>query len=187
MKSMKQLSLAETAFLPKAGKQTRKAVFLSEMETVVPCSRLEALIEPFYPKKGNGRPPMPLGTMLRIHFMQQRFDHSIQAMVVAQHNIPLPRRFAGLVTFKDFSVITPTKKHAGGKPTDEQKAIKRLLPAIRIIAEHPFLVIKHQFGFTKDRYPGWAMKNRQIMSLFVLANLWLARKRLVSLLGEEGP
>ena len=65
MKAMKQLSLAETGFLPKAGKQTRKAVFLAEMETVVPWSRLETLIEPFYPKKGNGRPPMPLVTLTR--------------------------------------------------------------------------------------------------------------------------
>ena len=80
MKAMKQLSLAETGFLPKAGKQTRKAVFLAEMETVVPWSRLEALIEPFYPMKGNGRPPMPLGTMLRIHFMQQWFGYSDPAM-----------------------------------------------------------------------------------------------------------
>lgn len=62
---MKQLSLGETGFLPKAGKQTRKAEFLEEMNQVVPWSRLEGLIEPFYPKKGNGRPPMPLGTMLR--------------------------------------------------------------------------------------------------------------------------
>jgi len=54
---MKQLSLAETGFLPKAGKQTRKSVFLAEMEAVVPWSRLEMLIEPFYPRKGNGRPP----------------------------------------------------------------------------------------------------------------------------------
>jgi len=46
------------------------------METLVPWSRLESLIEPFYPKKGNGRPPMPLGTMLRIHFMQQWFGYS---------------------------------------------------------------------------------------------------------------
>lgn len=38
MKSMKQLSLAETGFL-----QTRKAFFLSEMETVVPWLRLDAL------------------------------------------------------------------------------------------------------------------------------------------------
>jgi len=63
MKPMKQLSLAETGFLRKARKQTRKAVFLVEMETVVPWSRLEALIEPFYPKRGNGRSPMPLSTM----------------------------------------------------------------------------------------------------------------------------
>jgi len=39
MKPMKQLSLAETVFLPKAGKQTRKAVFLAEIETVVPWFR----------------------------------------------------------------------------------------------------------------------------------------------------
>lgn len=38
MKSMKQLSLAETGFLPKTGKQTRKAVFLVELEMVVPCT-----------------------------------------------------------------------------------------------------------------------------------------------------
>lgn len=80
MKPMKQLSLAEMGFLPKAGKQTRKAVFLVEMEMVVPWSQLEGLIEPFYPKKGNGRPPMPLETMLRIHFMQQWFGYSDPAM-----------------------------------------------------------------------------------------------------------
>lgn len=101
MKSMKQLSLAETGFLPKAGKQTRKAVFLSEMETVVPWSGLESLIEPFYPKKGNGRPPMPLGTMLRIHFMQQWFGYSDPAMEEALHDIPLLRQFAGLDAFED--------------------------------------------------------------------------------------
>lgn len=98
---MKQLSLAETGFLPKAGKPTRKSVFLLEMETVVPWCRLEALIEPFYPKKGNGRPPMPLGTMLRIHFMQQWFGYSDPAMEEALHDIPLLRQFAGLDAFED--------------------------------------------------------------------------------------
>jgi transposase, IS5 family len=88
MKSMKQLNLAETGFLPKAGKQTRKAVFLSEMEAVVPWFRLEALIEPFYPKKGNGRPPMPLSTMLRIYLMQQWFGYSDPAMEEALQMFP---------------------------------------------------------------------------------------------------
>uniref|UniRef100_A0A2X0R8A2 Transposase n=1 Tax=Candidatus Nitrotoga fabula TaxID=2182327 RepID=A0A2X0R8A2_9PROT len=97
MKSMKQLSLAETGFLPKSGKPTRKAVFLAEMETVVPWSRLEARIEPFYPKKGNVR----LGTMLRIHFMQQWFGYSDPAMEEALHDIPLLRQFARLDTFED--------------------------------------------------------------------------------------
>ena len=101
MKSMKQLSLAETGFLPKAGKQTRRAVFLAEMETVVPWSRLEALIEPFYPRKGNGRPPMPLGKMLRIHFMQQWFGYSDPVMEEALHDVPLLRKFAGLDAFED--------------------------------------------------------------------------------------
>jgi len=40
MKSIKQSSLAETGFLLKTGKPTRKAVFLAEMEAVVPWSRL---------------------------------------------------------------------------------------------------------------------------------------------------
>lgn len=101
MKRMKQLSLAETGFLPKAGKPTRKAVFLAEMEAVVPWSGLEGLIEPFYPKRGNGRPPMPLGTMLRIHFMQQWFGYSDPAMEEALHDIPLLRQFAGLDAFED--------------------------------------------------------------------------------------
>lgn len=101
MKSMKQLCLAETGFLHKAGKQTRKAVFLSEMETVVPWSRLEALIEPFHPKEGNGRPPMQLARMLRIHFMQQWFGYSDPAMEKALNNISLLRRFAGLDAFEE--------------------------------------------------------------------------------------
>ena len=101
MKSMKQLSLAETGFLPKAGKQTRKAVFLAEMDTVVPWSRLEALIEPFYPKKGNGRPPMPLSTMLRIHFMQQWFGYSDPVRSVANRRVQRFKRPSALHSIAD--------------------------------------------------------------------------------------
>ena len=66
-KSMKQLSLAETGFLPKRGKVTRKAEFLAEMRTVVPCSWLEGLIEGVCPKAGRGRRPALLSGMVRIH------------------------------------------------------------------------------------------------------------------------
>ena len=53
-------------------KQTRRELFLAEMDAVVPWGRLLALIAPHYPKVGlkGGRPPMPLETMLRVYFLQ---------------------------------------------------------------------------------------------------------------------
>ena len=53
-------------------KQTRRELFRSEMDAVVPWRRLMSLIEPHYPKTGpkGGRPPMPLETMLRVYFLQ---------------------------------------------------------------------------------------------------------------------
>ena len=51
---MKQLTLAMVGF-ERYAKTTRRAVFLAEMEQVVPWSALCALIEPFYPKPGNRR------------------------------------------------------------------------------------------------------------------------------------
>jgi IS5 family transposase len=101
MKPIKQLRLAETGFLPKAGKKTRKAAFPAEMETLVPWLRLEVLIEPFYPKKGNGHPPIPLCTMLRIYFIQQWFSYSDPMMEEALYDVPQLRRFAGLDAFED--------------------------------------------------------------------------------------
>jgi IS5 family transposase len=52
--SMKQMTLA-TAGFERYGKTTRRAVFLTEMGRVVPWSALCGLIEPVYPKPGNGR------------------------------------------------------------------------------------------------------------------------------------
>jgi hypothetical protein len=59
---MKQLTLAAAGF-DRYAKTTRRAVFLAEMERVVPWSALCALIEPFYPKPGNGRPPIGVERM----------------------------------------------------------------------------------------------------------------------------
>lgn len=92
---MKQLSLAATDFVKKP-KQTRREKFLVEMEAVVPWARLLAVIEPVYPKAGNGRRPYDLSIMLRIHCMQQWFNYSDAAMEEALFDIPLLRRFAGL-------------------------------------------------------------------------------------------
>lgn len=325
---MKQLSLPEASWGSNGSKPTRKAVFLAEMEAVVPWARLEALIEPVYPKKGNGRPPMPLRTMLRIHFLQQWFGYSDPAMEEALSDIPLLRRFARLDAFDDAlpdestilrfrhlleqhrlaeaifaevqavlaeqgvtlkrgtvvdatliaapsstknraqqrdpemtqtkkgnqwyfgmkahigvdtksgvvhtvacttakvsditmlesclhgaetlvlgdrgyhkktrtrdhlelegarAVLVPTKKPAGGELTSEQKAFNRQLSSARALVEHPFRVLKRQFGYVKVRYRGLAKNTGQLVTLFALGNLWLVRKRLLPQRGAVCP
>ena len=54
---MKQLTLATVGF-ERYAKPTRRAAFLVEMERIVPWSALCGLIAPFYPKPGNGGPPV---------------------------------------------------------------------------------------------------------------------------------
>ncbi|MDP1222691.1 IS5/IS1182 family transposase, partial [Klebsiella pneumoniae] len=66
---MKQTSFESLAWKHK-GKVTRREQFLAEMDAVIPWKSLIGLIEPHYPKAGNGTQPMPLERMLRIHFMQ---------------------------------------------------------------------------------------------------------------------
>jgi IS5 family transposase len=77
-------------------KRTRKREFLDEMNRVVPSRELVALISPHAPEGKQGRPPFPVETMLRIHFMQQWFTLSDPAMEEALHDVPLFREFAGL-------------------------------------------------------------------------------------------
>jgi len=66
------------------------------MEQVVPWAELEALVGPHYPKGENGRPPMGLAIMLRIHFLQQWFNLSDPAAEEALYDSPVLRRFAGV-------------------------------------------------------------------------------------------
>ena len=77
-------------------KKTRRQVFLEEMEQVVPWRELCSLIEPHYPKPGNGRPPVGVERMLRIYFLQQWFNLSDPAVEEALYDSPVMRQFVGL-------------------------------------------------------------------------------------------
>lgn len=59
--------------------------------------------------------------------------------------------------------------------------IERLKASVRAKAEHPFRVIKRQFGFTKVRYRGLAKNTAQLTTLFALSNLWMARRKLMAM------
>jgi transposase, IS5 family len=92
---MKQLTLA-TAGFDRYARTTRRATFLGEMERVVPWSALCRLIEPFYPKPGNGRPPIGIDRMLRIYFLQHWFNLSDPAVEEALYDSQAMQRFVGI-------------------------------------------------------------------------------------------
>jgi IS5 family transposase len=97
---MKQTTFASAAWERK-GKVTRRERFLAEMDQVIPWASILSLIEPHYPKAGNGTQPMPMERMLRIYFMQQWFNLSDPAMEDALYDSESMRRFAGVELIDD--------------------------------------------------------------------------------------
>ena len=92
---MKQITFADAEY-PNKRKQTRKELFLKEMEQVVPWKGLAGLIEPHYPHGEGGRPSYPLMAMLRVHLLQNWFGYSDPAMEEALYETTILRQFAGL-------------------------------------------------------------------------------------------
>uniref|UniRef100_A0A808FH07 Transposase IS4-like domain-containing protein n=1 Tax=Xanthomonas citri pv. phaseoli var. fuscans TaxID=473423 RepID=A0A808FH07_XANCI len=56
--------------------------------------------------------------------------------------------------------------------------------SLRAKVEHPFRVIKRQFGYAKVRYRGLVKNTAQVLTLFALSNLWLKRKQLMPAVGK---
>jgi transposase, IS5 family len=94
--AMKQTSFASAEYAGKK-RQTRRERFLAEMNAVVPWSRLEALIEPHYPKSGKvGRPPIGVPRMLRMYFLQQWYTLADEALEDALYDSQAMREFIGI-------------------------------------------------------------------------------------------
>lgn len=323
---MKQMTFADAEYAGKR-KQTRKELFLIEMNQVVPWQGLIALIEPHYPKGDGGRPAYPLMAMLRVHLMQNWFGYSDPAMEEALYETTILRQFAGLrleripdettilnfrrllekhelaagilavingylgdrgLSLRQGTIVDATlinapsstknkdgkrdpemhqtkkgnqyyfgmKAHIGvddksglvhsvvgtaanvaditqvdkllhgeenmvgadagytgvekrpehegrevtwqiaarrstykklGKRSPLYKAKRKIEKAkaqVRAKVEHPFRVIKRQFGYVKTRFRGLAKNTVQLVTLFALSNLWMARRHLLSNTGE---
>ncbi|WP_322995015.1 IS5 family transposase [Castellaniella sp.] len=317
---MSQLSFSDAEFAGKR-KVTRREKFLAQMERAVPWKVFADLVEPHYPKAGNGRRPYPLEVMLRIHFMQQWFNLSDPAMEEALYDSTSIRNFAKLsltrgsipdettilnfrhllekhdiaadaleavnllladqgITVRKGTIIeapSSTKNAAGARDPEMHQTKKgnqwhfgmkahigvdmtglvhtvvgtaanvhdvtqahallhgeeelvlgdagyrgvqdreenqsrnvqwhiamrpgkrralgksnmgrmlesyeRAKASLRSRVEHPFRVIKCQFGFTKVRYRGLAKNTAQLKMLFTLANLWKVRHHLMATAG----
>ncbi len=56
--------------------------------------------------------------------------------------------------------------------------IESVKARVRAKVEHPFRVIKCQFGYVKTRYRGLAKNTEQVFTLFALSSLWMVRHSL---------
>ena len=65
-------------------------------------------------------------------------------------------------------------------PGSAEAVVERAKASVRAKFEHPFRVIKRQFGQVKARYRGPAKNGSQLVTLFALSNLWMARRTLLA-------
>ena len=176
---MKQQTLAMAAeqTFENYRKLTRRDEFLKTMEAIVPWSALCEVIEPHYPKAGNGRPPIGLERMLRIHFIQHGFNLADLSCEQALYDSASLRRFAGIhskaAKAKDFTHQRVKRK---GEIDEVAKAKNRTKSSIRARVEHVFGVVKRLWGFGKVRYRGLAKNATRAFTALALANIFLARK-----------
>jgi IS5 family transposase len=90
------------------------------------------------------------------------------------------------------------KWHIAARPSDiaklpegcKKKRLKKQehkKASVRAKVEHPFRVIKRQFGLLKVRFRGLAKNTAHVVTLFALSNLWMARKQLMTMMGAVRP
>ena len=78
---------------------------------------------------------------------------------------------------KFWGVMRKAPKGGALHPIDTD--INRIIAMVRARVEHPFRVLKRQFGYLKTRYRGLAKNRAQLFTLFALGNLFLVRRRLL--------
>lgn len=87
-------------------KKSRKGIFLTKMETIVPWAEINAIAEPCYDaeRKKTGQCSYPLDTMLRIYLLQQWYNLSASDVENALCDSMAMRYFSRL---GDFDNPTP--------------------------------------------------------------------------------
>jgi IS5 family transposase len=83
--------------------------------------------------------------------------------------------------------MRPGKRRELDKANDPINAliekIEKCKAGIRAKVEHPFRVVKRQFGFVKMHYRGLKKKTLQLKTLFALSNLWMVMRQLIAMQG----
>src|SRR5437899_1777235 len=188
---MKQRTLAMMTGFEQYTRKTRRAIFLEEMEQVVPWGELYALVAPHYPQPGKGRRPVGVERMLRIYFLQQWFNLSDSAVLPDLLHGEETRVWGDQAYRGQTEVIRECapqaqdcthRRYRYKDGVDEvERAKNRSKSTVRSKVEHVFAVMKLKFGFVKLRFRGLKKNATQLFAVCALVNLYLARKKLLLL------
>jgi transposase, IS5 family len=75
----------------------------------------------------------------------------------------------------DIAKLPEGRRKVAAQKREHRKA------SVRAKVEHPFRVIKRQFGLMKVRFRGLAKNTAHVVTLFALSNLWMARRQLMAI------
>ena len=105
--------------------------------------------------------------------------HGEEARVSADRGYDYPQVHKHLQqTLTEDWVALKSKPH---QPLDTwTRGLNHAIAKLRAIGEHPFRIVKRQFGYTKVRYRGLEKNTAQLMTLFALSNLYQARRTLLT-------
>jgi|GEM_PF-2810647 len=154
---------------------------LATIDQIVPWQELCAIIEPYYPKAGKGRPPVELKRMLRMSFVQHWFNLADESCEEALLDSMALRRFVGIdlghervpdgTTLLKFRRLL--KQHALGKHLFA--TVGQLLQARGLKAGTGTIVDAPLIGA-----PGSTKNATRSFVALGLANIDLARRRLMA-------
>src|ERR1700722_11708653 len=169
----RQRTLATMNGFERYTKKTRREVFLEEMEQVVPWRELCALIEPHYPKPGNGRPPVGVERMLRMYFLQQWFNLSDPAVEEALYDSPVMRQFVGIdlgqepapdeTTVCKFRHLLLLAGFAHRMRPDSSTISASMLPGLSRKSATPVSHCRQPLDCTRGRVTGFALEHRSAL------------------------
>jgi hypothetical protein len=173
-------------------KVTRRDRFLGEIDAVTPWPPLLAEVEPFYPKgEGRGRSPTGLERLLRMYIAQQCVGLSDEGTEDALYDSQAIRRYQAVEKREENQdreltwhvALRPGERRA--LPDSESRRLReraeQIKASIRAKVEHPFHFVKNVFALRKARYRGQRKNAAQLFTLFGLANLLIAKRRLFAL------
>src|SRR5438128_1902682 len=188
---MKQRTLAMMTGFEQYTRKTRRAIFLEEMEQVVPWRELCALVEPHYPQPGKGRRPVGVDSMTKIiHTAVATAANVADSAVLPDLLHGEETRVWGDQAYRGQSAVIRAcapqaqdcthRRYRYKHGVDEvERAKNRTKSRVRSKVEHVFAVMKLKFGFVKLRYRGLQKNATQLFAVCALVNLYLARKKLL--------